>query len=213
MQVTTSFEDRVDFASHLLADAFEHDPSINYCLRSFGSEQRSKCRQELFDALLTSAISRNASIEEAGGFRSCGVLVPPKDQSLPSSNSKARLVAAGLESCLANIHDISSQTKPCRDLVMKGEDRYFYIFFLGTPTAERGKGLCSAIIRHYQSIAAEQKLPIYLEAGTEYCRSLYESLGFTVVGEIVIGKGKAAADGMVEIGGPGFQVWGMIWVN
>lgn len=89
--------------------------------------------------------------------------------------------------------------------------RYYYVFFLGTKGDARGKGLCSAIVRRYQALAAEAGLPIWLEASTEGSRRLYEKLGFEVCGEVVLGEGRADADGTVLEGGPGCKIWGMVW--
>lgn len=102
-------------------------------------------------------------------------------------------------------------TKACEAKCLGKDDKHYYIFFLGTEESGRGRGLCSAIVRHYQSIAARERLPIYIEAGTEYCWGLYEKLGFQTVGEVLLGKGKAAADGTPCVNGPGVKIWGMIW--
>ena len=90
-------------------------------------------------------------------------------------------------------------------------EKYYYILLLGTYTEARGKGLGASIVRHYQSIAAREHLPIWLESGTEASLRLYLRLDFVVVDEYVIGKGKAAADGSQCKGGPGVKIWAMIW--
>ena len=99
----------------------------------------------------------------------------------------------------------------CREKALQGEKNYYYVFFLGTSKDGRGQGLCSAILKNYQEIATKDQLPIYMEAATEYACKLYEGLGFSVVDEIIIGKGKAAPDGTLSEGGPGVKTWGMIW--
>lgn len=109
------------------------------------------------------------------------------------------------------LYDVSTQTKLHKSKVFNEQDRYYYIFFLGTAENARGKGLCSAIVRHYQGIARKDKVPIYLEAGNAYCRDLYKTLGFVIVGEIVTGQDKAGPDGTLVENGPGFKTWGMIW--
>ena len=55
----------------------------------------------------------------------------------------------------------------------KGNEEYYYVFFLGTDEKARGKGLCSAIVRHYQEIARKDNMPIYMAAGTESAWRLY----------------------------------------
>lgn len=106
----------------------------------------------------------------------------------------------------AELHDLASQIKLCKSKVFGDEDEYLYIFFLGTAESARGRGLCSELVKHYQ-----EKLPLYLEAGTAYCQNLYTMLGFDTVGEFVIGQGKAGSNGALTEGGPGFKMWGMLW--
>ena len=54
-------------------------------------------------------------------------------------------------------------------------------------------------------------MPIWLEATTPRSRDVYLKLGFEVVEEIVLGKGKAGEDGRAKKGGEGVKVWAMIW--
>ena len=72
-------------------------------------------------------------------------------------------------------------------------------------------GLCSALIRHYQEIAARAQHPIWLEATTAYNRKLYATLGFQTVTEMVVGKGKVGMDGILMESGGGVTMWTMIW--
>lgn len=95
--------------------------------------------------------------------------------------------------------------------VLGKHERYYYIFFLGTGEEARGRGYCSRIVRGYQDVAKTENLPIWIEAGTEYCRRLYERLGFELVEELLVGKGKCDKDGNLKTGGEGVKIWGMIW--
>ena len=121
----------------------------------------------------------------------------------------------------------------------KGEKCY-YLFFTGTREECRSKGLifnffvlrislrvydadvdgfcfrfsiglCSSLIRHYQSIAANESTPICLEATTAYSRDLYAKLGFQEVDEMLLGKGKVGADGKLKKNGEGVRIWAMVW--
>lgn len=94
---------------------------------------------------------------------------------------------------------------------LKGQKKYYYVFFVGTLAEARGKGLCSAIMRSFQEMAARDQLPIWLEATTEKSMNLYQNLGWEVVGEGLLGEGKANADGIRCKGGEGVKIWGMIW--
>ena len=90
-------------------------------------------------------------------------------------------------------------------------DRYWYLFFLGTLESARGKGLGSALVKHCQELAAKDRLPLWLEASSESSMKLYSKLGFETIEKIILGKGKAGADGFKKDGGEGVPVWGMIW--
>jgi ribosomal protein S18 acetylase RimI-like enzyme len=99
----------------------------------------------------------------------------------------------------------------CKKKALNGQKRYYYFFITGTAVENRRKGLCSRIVRHWQEIAGREGLSLWLEATTEYCKGVYERLGFEVAGEIVLGKGKADASGRECRSGEGVTIWGMIW--
>ena len=109
------------------------------------------------------------------------------------------------------LSELTPLANACKAKSLRPGERFYYVFFLGTREADRGKGLCSAMVRHYQSIAAREGVTIWMEAATEYCWRLYERLGFVTVDVFVIGKGRAAADGTMLEGGPGVRIWGMVW--
>src|SRR5579862_3944263 len=94
---------------------------------------------------------------------------------------------------------------------LNGRTKYYYVFFFGTDPTARKQGLCSAIVRNYQARARREGVPLWLEATTSYSMRLYESLGFKVVDEMVLGKGKVDANGLERKGGRGVKIWGMIW--
>jgi GNAT superfamily N-acetyltransferase len=108
-------------------------------------------------------------------------------------------------------------TASARSLALSTNERnkYFYVFFVGTRLDRRGRGLASALLRHYQSHATDAQLPIWLEATTAKSRDIYLRLGFEVVEEIVVGRGGVGSVGLV-VKGPteeavGVQVWAMVW--
>lgn len=109
------------------------------------------------------------------------------------------------------LYEIPRLTAACKAKAVEKDERYYYIFFLGTAAEGRGQGLCSALVRHYQDLATKEGASIYLEAATQSCRRLYQRLGFVTVDEIVLGGGRAAADGTSCVAGPGVTLWGMIW--
>jgi len=102
-------------------------------------------------------------------------------------------------------------TGKCKAKGLKGRKDYYYVFFLGTATSCRGQGLCSTIVKQYQQKAEKENKPLWLEATTEYSMKLYAKLGFEMVDEILLGKGKVGADGLQMKGGEGVKIWGMVW--
>jgi len=99
----------------------------------------------------------------------------------------------------------------CKAKGLKGRKDYYYVFFLGTASSARGQGLCSKVVRSYQELAGKDDKPLWLEGTTEYSMKLYAKLGFELVDEIVLGKGKVGADGLPKKDGEGVKIWGMVW--
>jgi hypothetical protein len=66
-------------------------------------------------------------------------------------------------------------------------------------------------MRHQQDIARKEGIPLFLEATTRHSRDIYLHQGFRVTGEFWLGKGRANGAGDSEKGGPGVQIWSMIW--
>ncbi|MCJ1434316.1 hypothetical protein MMC27_003683 [Xylographa pallens] len=92
----------------------------------------------------------------------------------------------------------------------KGE-KYYYLFFIGTQKERNGQGLATALIRRYQAIAAREGYAIWLESTTSHSVGIYAHLGFEIVEEMILGKGKAAADGTAKKNGEGLKFWAMVW--
>ena len=104
-------------------------------------------------------------------------------------------------------------TASARSLTIVKKEKYFYFFFIGTREDCQGRGHASTLIRHRQALATEANLPIWMEATTAKSRNIYLKLGFEVVQEIVIGKGRVGSDGLVTEGekAVGVPLWGMVW--
>lgn len=107
--------------------------------------------------------------------------------------------------------ELTNATTACKKKALLNDEKYYYIFFLGTDPSARAQGLCTKLVRHYQEIATKESVSIWLEAGTEYCHKLYLKLGFVDVDEVKLGVGKANEEGKSCVGGNGFIIWGMIW--
>lgn len=146
---------------------------------------------------------------EAWGIRMSGKMT----YLFPGRLGEGRL----LETCTNEHHkqrmllEFEPKTDAAKAKVLQKGEKYHYVFFIGTREDSQGQGLASELIRHHQKVVRESGMPIWLEATTPRSRDIYSRLGFQVVDEIVLGKGKAGADGKACKGGEGVPVWGMIW--
>ena len=59
--------------------------------------------------------------------------------------------------------------------------------------------------------AREEGVPVWLETATEDMRDYYVGLGFKVMEEVVIGKGRVDGQGWPKEGGEGVRCWPMMW--
>ena len=111
------------------------------------------------------------------------------------------------------LFEFEPRAATARSLALTPREKYYYVFFIGTRQDCRGRGLASALMRHYQGLATKANLPVWLEATTAKSRDIYLKLGFEVVEEIVLGKGKVGSDGLLTKGDEavGVRVWGMVW--
>lgn len=214
--VTAGGRERVPAAAELYEDAFRIDPVITYLLSSMVPAARLAYLREYFSRLLTAAAMNKAIIHEAGEWGSCGVLMPPGCK----VDNPLTMIPAGIFPMLWNIGLQSLkymlfEYEPLTDLAkkkgLKGEKRFYYVFFIATKEEARGKGLCSAIMRKYQEIGSREGVPVWLEATTEKSMRIYKKSGWEVVDEFILGNGKAGPDGLPCKGGEGVRVWGMVW--
>lgn len=117
----------------------------------------------------------------------------------------------GVSGCKKMIWEYTNATDRAKKAEMGKKAKYFYVFFIGTAVDGRGQGLASRLIEEAKVVAERDGLPVWLEATTERSRRLYAKLGFTPLGDIVLGKGRVGKDGEVKNGGEGVTVWPMIW--
>lgn len=88
---------------------------------------------------------------------------------------------------------------------------FYYLFNTATRADQRRRGHCAAIVRRIQARAAEEALPVWLEASTATSHAVFKGLGFVDVEEIVSGRGKVDRQGEEKKDGEGVSIWGMIW--
>jgi len=209
-------EERVRSAAKLLSEEFVDDPVIRYMLDSMSSEKRAAYFLRYFEILLSAAALNSARFDEADGWSSCAVWMPPgRRVDNPATLLPAGLISIlwniGIQGCRRMLLEFGPQSDDAKAKGLKNGEKYYYLFFIATKKEKRGKGLSTALIKRYQAIATEKGTPIWLEATTSYSRDIYKKIGFEIVSEMVLGKGKAAPDGTSMVGGEGVKVWAMLW--
>ncbi|KAF2500863.1 hypothetical protein BU16DRAFT_614560 [Lophium mytilinum] len=216
VSITTGGLERIEAATEQFSKAFESDPTIAYCLANLTREQRDNCRPRVISAIITAAILNAGTIDEVNGWKCCGAVLTPGHMmddimSLIRAGMPAAMWSMGFKGCYRAIMEMGPLSMACKEKVLPGKGKCYYILYVATAPSGRRQGLCSALVKNYQQLAERDKVPIYLEATSKYSCCLYQKLGFSVVDEMIVGKGKHAADGRLEGGGPGVKIWGMIW--
>ncbi|KAK3075256.1 hypothetical protein LTR53_001621 [Teratosphaeriaceae sp. CCFEE 6253] len=209
-------EDRVHRCSNLYKDAFKDDPVLTYMLCNLSPEARHAYLYTYFTSLLTASALNGGIFEEADDWSSCSVLIPPGKRvdnpwTLLPAGILGILFRIGFAGCRRMLAEYEPLVEAVRLKALGGQKAFYYVFFVATDAAARGKGLSSALVQSVQRRAAAEDVPVWLEATTEYSGRLYRKLGFETVDTVVLGKGHAAPDGSQQKGGEGVPVEAMIW--
>lgn len=212
----TSIPERIPKTATLYADAFRTDPVITYMLCNLTPERKNAWLYSYFTRLLTAAGLNGATFDEAQDFTSVQVIIPPGKKAdnlwtLIPAGIIGALWMVGFQGCKRMMSEFTGLSEKAKKKGLKGENKYFYIFFIATREDQRGKGLSSALIRKCQERARNKGLPVWLEATTEKSQRLYSKLGFELVERMVLGKGVAGPDGARLKGGEGVPIWAMVW--
>jgi GNAT superfamily N-acetyltransferase len=216
--ITTGGRERVPATASLYASAFRSDPVITYLLSTLPPPQRHAYLEEYFTRLATAAALNDAVFEEAEGFSSCSIIIPPgKSVDNPWTLIPAGLFSVlwrlGIKGCWRMLGEFEPATSAVRRkaLGVNFQTNFYYLFFVATREDARGRGLSSALIKRLQERAAKEDLPVWLEATTEYSSRVYAKLGFERVETVVLGKGHADSDGTALKDGCGVPIYCMIW--
>jgi hypothetical protein len=122
-----------------------------------------------FTALLTAASMNRAIFDEVEGWKSCGVLMPPECRvdnpwTLLPAGFIPMLWKIGFGGCKVGVPEardmkaelilkqrMLAEFTPLADAAkakgLKGEKRYYYVFFIGTKEDERSHGYAGSLIR------------------------------------------------------------------
>jgi hypothetical protein len=101
--------------------------------------------------------------------------------------------------------DIDFETRPFYHLAMLARD----------PDKDAQEGFASVVacMDEFLNKAKMEAVPVYLETASEESKREYESLGFRVCEEVIVGKGRVDATGWPAEGGEGVTTWAMILDN
>jgi hypothetical protein len=230
------YESRVTPA---LNDAFRTDPLMAYYLNRIPGASRLPIQEMLIHLISTAATINGAEFYEAGAlgddeseyqatpqpkFQCVAMFMPPGKAvddlglnawcTLLKQGVLSLIWRTGISSFLKLLFEYPSLGKRAKKIVLSKDEQYHYLLMVGTSVDYRGKGLCSAIITEYQTIAQEKCIPIWLEATTKGSRGVYAKVGFEDVGEKwIIGEGKCNANGEKATGveAVGVEIFPMVW--
>ena len=99
--------------------------------------------------------------------------------------------------------DTDYETRPFYHLALLARD----------PDVAAGKqdAAMKACLQPFLERAREEGLPVWSETATPDMRDRYQELGFKVLEEVVIGKGRVDGRGWPKDGGEGVKCWPMMW--
>lgn len=184
-------------------------------LNNLADKERLAFLHKFFHVLVSACVLNSGTICEGDSWTSVTAMLPPsKNVANPLTFLPAGgwgiLRALGVSGCYRLLFEFPTPVEKLKRLTM-GDQHYFYVFIVATLPHGRGKGLASKIVSQILHLAQQQGRNVWLEATTEQSKAVYQKLGFRVVGDIVLGQGRAASDGSYQEGGPGVTIWPMVW--
>ena len=180
------------------------------------TEQKNNWLETYFTRLLTAAGLNGGVFEEADDYSSAQVIIPPGKKvdnpwTLIPSGAINVLFKLGVKGCMRMLVEFTGLTETAKKKGLKGQKKFYYIFFIATRGDCQGRGLSSALIRKLQQQAAVEGSPIWLEATTPKSQKIYAKLGFEIIEKIILGKGVVGPDGKKTKDGEGVPIWAMVW--
>ncbi|TVY78233.1 putative N-acetyltransferase [Lachnellula suecica] len=146
LEITTGGKEYVPGAATVFSNAFKTDPTINYLLSSLPAAERELYRPKFFQVLASAAILNGGTIEEIDDFKSCGIMMPPgKDVGNPLSWVQAGFVGMLWKLGIGGVRKMLNEIEPLKEgpkaKALLTNERYYYVFFLGTDEEARGRGI------------------------------------------------------------------------
>ena len=171
----------LDEVIRTLADAFAHDPHMNWFMRD--DAKRDAARFGLFDMLIRGAGAGGARIDRPAGGGAAAVWMPfewlkptPLIAELRGLPTLLRTTGLARFGRLQAIRADMDKHHPM-------DRRHAYLWFLGVAPAAQGRGVGSALLRAANARLDAERLPAYLETGTTRNVALYQRHGYQVLSE------------------------------
>ncbi|CZS93643.1 uncharacterized protein RCO7_09483 [Rhynchosporium graminicola] len=199
-----------------MAEAFATDPILTYLLPHMTPTQFTAYLPKFFDSLLGAAAMNEGIFTEANDFSSCTILMPPGCHvdnlwTLLPADFIGMVWGMGVKATYRMLGELGPKTDAVKLKALHGQKKYYYTFFTATHAKDRGRGLCSKIIKEIQAKAQKDGLRVWIEGTTENSASVYAKCGFELVENIEVGEGLADTDGKFEKGGESVTTRGMVW--
>ncbi|ETN42464.1 uncharacterized protein HMPREF1541_01620 [Cyphellophora europaea CBS 101466] len=99
--------------------------------------------------------------------------------------------------------DAAVEVRPCYHIAIVAKDPSL--------SAAQQETASKAILEHVLDKAKQEAVPAWAEASLPDKKQEYERVGFRVVEEVVVGKGKVNEAGWPSNGGAGVKCWGLIY--
>ncbi|OTB04118.1 hypothetical protein M426DRAFT_321216 [Hypoxylon sp. CI-4A] len=217
-KVTVGGKEHVNDVVQVMASIFQEDPVYTWLLYHIPLPERPATLVNLLQGFITQGTLNHGICIEADNFGACGLFMPPGTNianpwTLLQAGLIGGLFTVGPRAFWRGMFDYTNAVEPVLEkaLTVEEQHNHWYVFIMGTAANRRREGLAGALLQHLQGLARGDGRLIWLEATTLESRELYLKYGFTVAGEVVLGKGKVGSDGLPTNDGPGVTIWSMFW--
>lgn len=228
----------------VLAGAFSTDPIFGYMINHIPKKRRHSVRHKIFNCMHALAAYNDAIFYEASSIKQDGLKagVQQEKEQEPEFQCAAvitrpgkhgdddgirgwwELIKGGLLNLVWDVgvthlprarNEYTGVVDPVKKAYFGPKNKdYYYVMWVGTDEAHRGKGLCPALLRDLQGRATRDGKPIWLEAATKAARQVYLKCGFEDVGTpLVFGRGRCDGSGekCKGEGALGVEFYPMAW--
>lgn len=167
----------------VMARAFDADPIVNFVVKQ---DRRRPARVSSFLRLVLGQCLPHGEIYVTDELEGGAFWIPPGKYDT-SLRGQLRLIpnlirAAGLLRLLATIAALEAVEKE------HPSEPHFYLPMIGIDPPYQGRGLGTALMRPVLERCDRERIPAYLETGTERNLPLYERNGFRTAEAIRLGK-------------------------